>query len=276
MGGMIGEGGSTIAEILRHSDCHILMSPSTCFFPGTRDRMLLAGGPDKKAIDACLVLVIHRLQQSSFGNAILVKMVVPNSSVSKIMGKHGDRLQMLGKKTGCSISVSPRNHGLQERLVLFSGSAENVLMAARCVCMQIQQDPNLEKHMQFESYLELPPGIWDYSETGPAEPEHPLVSPKDCDKFTRRELIEYLLKAAPRDLVVKHQLLQSMKKSLKNLSTEAVVAMVNETWRIRTGQTAGDRAVETEVFMAQELEMDQNGNLPSLVLRHSEEVEELA
>ena len=67
-----------------------------------------------------------------------------------------------------------------------------------------------------------------------------------------------------------------MKKSLKNHNTEAVVAMVNETWRIRTGQSAGDRAVETEVFMAQELEMDQNGNLPSLVLRHSEEVEELA
>jgi len=278
MGGMIGEGGSTIAEILRHSDCHILMSPSTCFFPGTRDRMLLAGGLDKKAIDACLTLVIHRLrdvvQKSSFG-AILVKMVVPKSSVSQIMGKHGNRLQKLSQASGCSINVSPRNHEMQERLVLFSGLAENILMAARCVCQQMQQDPNLVEHMHFESDLELPLGIWDYGETGPAEPEHPLVSPKDCDKFTRRELIEYLLKAAPRYLLLKHRLLGSVQKSLKRHSMEAVLAIVNETWRIRSGQTAGDIAVETEVFMAQELEMDQNGNLLSLVLRHSEEVEEL-
>jgi len=264
--------------MMERTNCRIRMSPTNGFFPGTSDRILLASGSDYDAINACLTHVIHHLGhvvQKSGSDSILLKMVVPRSAVNEIMGEKSWRLQRLSRVSGCSVKISPRNDGTQLRLILFSGSPENVLRAARDVCQQLQQDSHLAEHMHFESDLELPLGIWDYGETGPAEPEHPLVSLKDCDKFTRRELIEYLLKAAPRYLLLKHRLLGSVQKSLKRHSMEAVLAIVNETWRIRSGQTAGDIAVETEVFMAQELEMDQNGNLLSLVLRHSEEVEEL-
>jgi len=148
-------------------------------------------------------------------------------------------------------------------------------MAARSVCLQMQQDAHLVKHMHFESDLELPLGVWDYGDTGPTEPEHLLMSPKDCHKYTRRELIQYLLKAAPRYLLLKHRLLGRVDNFMKRHSMNDVLAIVDETWRVRTEKKAGSRVVETEFFVAQESEMDQSGNLLSLVFRHSEEVEEL-
>jgi len=236
--------------MMERTNCRIRMSPTNGFFPGTSDRILLASGSDYDAINACLTHVIHHLGhvvQKSGSDSILLKMVVPRSAVNEIMGEKSWRLQRLSRVSGCSVKISSRNDGTQLRLILFSGSAENVLRAARDVCQQLQQDSHLAEHMHFESDLELPLGVWEDDDNRPAEPDHPLIPPHDCRGLSKRELIEYLQQAAPRGLLLKQQLLGNMESSMKRNSMAALLAAVDETWRVRAEEAAGERVVETDV-----------------------------
>eukprot|EP00930_Biecheleria_cincta_P000540 TRINITY_DN1011_c0_g1_i1.p1 TRINITY_DN1011_c0_g1~~TRINITY_DN1011_c0_g1_i1.p1 ORF type:complete len:743 (-),score=118.34 TRINITY_DN1011_c0_g1_i1:113-2341(-) len=247
-GAMIGKGGSSIAELEHSTGCQLLLSASSSSFPGTTERILVMGGPTEDSLMKCLKLVLERMRElgRTRGPKILVKLVTPNSAVSQVIGMGGCNTRHLSQQTGCRIHISPRCSGIQERLIYIHGRMEGIIMAATSVCSQLQSDPHLQKHMHFSYDIDLPIGAWDAEEPGPAEPDHPLLSPEDARKHTKREMIEYLLKAAPRNLLLQHRLKGKMSKSLKSKSTDTVLAAVEETWKLRMGALCAETSLSRQ------------------------------
>lgn len=90
--------------------------------------------------------------------------------------------------------------------------------------------------MRFSYDVQLPLGSWDCCKTGPMEPLAELLSVAEAQQMPKRSLVEYLLKAAPREILVQHRLLGSMRKTLKTKTREQVMEVVEQTWLKRGGK----------------------------------------
>eukprot|EP01067_Filipodium_phascolosomae_P002149 Filipodium_phascolosomae@DN2311_c0_g1_i3.p1 len=78
--------------------------------------------------------------------SLKVRIVVPNSAVSAIIGRQGTSIKTLQEATGARIQISPRDESLKERIVNVSGPLEQTTKAASQIAELIQQDPNLKEH----------------------------------------------------------------------------------------------------------------------------------
>ena len=100
------------------------------FFPGTKDRILLIGGTILSVV-ACITDVFRRIHEvfAHDGRQLMVKLLVPNSSVSHLIGHGGDVAKRLTVTTGCQFSISRRAEGIQERIVFLCGEYNNLVQA---------------------------------------------------------------------------------------------------------------------------------------------------
>mmetsp|Transcript_78831 Transcript_78831/g.218035 ORF Transcript_78831/g.218035 Transcript_78831/m.218035 type:complete len:377 (+) Transcript_78831:749-1879(+) len=147
-GAIIGRGGSMIGQIEFLSKCEMQLSGCEQFFPGTHERILLASGPATN-VERCLSLVLERLHTvyvQEDASQVMLKLVVPNSIVSSIIGQGGASVQRLIAKTGCRVNVTLRIEELRERLVILYGQPQALLAAALQVC-------NLRGELMEESVL---------------------------------------------------------------------------------------------------------------------------
>eukprot|EP00930_Biecheleria_cincta_P000542 TRINITY_DN1011_c0_g1_i3.p1 TRINITY_DN1011_c0_g1~~TRINITY_DN1011_c0_g1_i3.p1 ORF type:complete len:636 (-),score=92.60 TRINITY_DN1011_c0_g1_i3:211-2118(-) len=213
-GAMMGRGVSTIAEMELSTGCQLLLSASSCSFPGTMERILVIGGLTEDSLKKCLKLMLERMRDlgPARGPDMFVKLVVPSSAVSQVIGMGGRNMRHLTQQTGCRVHISRICSGIQERLIYFHGHLEGTIMAVTLVCGQAQDDPHLQEHMHFSYNVELPIGAWDVEELGPAEPDHSLLTREDAQKHTKHEMIEYLLKGAPQETLLKHRLKGKVRK----------------------------------------------------------------
>ena len=67
----------------------------------------------------------------------ILKIVIPNSAVSKIMGPRGCLVQEMAQEIGCRINISRRNQCIQERVVLLVGQALPIHEAAILILKKI-------------------------------------------------------------------------------------------------------------------------------------------
>lgn len=236
VGAIIGKEGANISEIELLTRCQLQLSSTNRFFPGTTDRIIVMGGQLKNLLD-CLSVVLRRLSDACGQDhkPFFIKLVVPNSSVSALIGRSGQASRQLSNRTGCCINISSRVEGLQERLVLLSGLPENVYQAASSVCCDVQHDPNLAQHMQLKYNIHLPLGVWAGDKAGPAEPAVPLISPSAAKGLSKRVLVSYLQKASPRRILIKYRLLGKIDRAVKSNSMEVIFLAVAETWHERSG-----------------------------------------
>ncbi|CAE8650606.1 unnamed protein product [Polarella glacialis] len=170
--------------------------------------------------------------QRKYGNApVSAKIVVPNSSVSSIIGKDGRLVQRLMAETGCIIQVSQRDSRMQERFLTIVGK-QNVSEAVISICSTLQKDESLEQHLNLEYDLEIPIGSWLIDlQAKPSKPESALVHPDDAAVLKKGELLEYVLQAAPKDLLLRRKF-----TSTRSCGKSALLEAVGEIWECRGGQ----------------------------------------
>mmetsp|Transcript_97125 Transcript_97125/g.192462 ORF Transcript_97125/g.192462 Transcript_97125/m.192462 type:complete len:434 (-) Transcript_97125:174-1475(-) len=261
-GAILGKNGSTCKKIGQRSAAQIRISHPGQLFPGTRDRICIVGG-DKESLGKCMELLLkHMFDVFSHGfeKSLMIQLVVPNSAISRIIGTGGRYVSQLRAATGCCINASVRVPAMLERLVLLSGPYDSVVQSVMEVLRIIQSDPNLSEHMRF-SYdgVDLPLGSWLSPRARTPDGAMSLIPPSLIQRYTKRELLEYLHANACRETMIRHGLCGSMKNLLKRRGMGAVFAAVMETWQLR----CNDRP---EHFLSAEAEGDSiyaNGSKPS-------------
>lgn len=172
-GSIIGPKGATVSHISSSTGCTVKLSHSTCYFPGTTDRVIVLSG---KLRDLCAAfsMILEKIRDgpsvdgsgipitNSLGQPIrlasvqdtaaprtVVKIVVPNSAVSQLIGKQGRAIKELQDTTRTKIQISNRDeHQFKERVVTISGAFDTVSQAAVHVLESIQSDPHIRDHTQ--------------------------------------------------------------------------------------------------------------------------------
>jgi hypothetical protein len=235
-GAIIGKGGMLINHMKATTGCHLRISAANCFFPGTDDRILLMGGCFE-ALQACLQLVLQRFQDS-LGRPpqpLRVKLVVPNSSVSALIGTGGSTARRLSSDWDCRLHISTRVEGLKERHVLLLGASDNVVNATFEVCKLIQSDPHLAEHHCLNYDIQLPMGIWEDFKGAP-QPDTPLITPEEACLLTKREILQYLRMSAPHKFLTRRGLLGNIENRLKCKGRKVFIEAVADTYLERQGQ----------------------------------------
>lgn len=173
-GSIIGPKGATVSHISDTTGCTVKLSNSASHFPGTNDRVIVMWGK-LRDLQAAFVMIIEKIRDGHVstdapggigdaahgdprggdvtttvpgsGTRIAVKIVVPNSAVSQLIGKQGRAIKDLQDTTGTKIQISNRDEQqLKERIVTIMGLVENVTQAAMHVLESIQSDPHIKDH----------------------------------------------------------------------------------------------------------------------------------
>jgi len=217
-GAIIGKDG-VIGEVEHMSKCQLQLSAPGEYFPGTTDRICLMGGSLKSLVD-CIQRVLERLRTSDL--CLAVKLVVPNTATS---------LVELSGATGCQIVTS---RGLEESVVLISGPYQLLVDATLLITRSIQVDPRVRQNLQISYESERVPSSC-------ADPSVALIDPHctdrcdpGCiDRYSQRELVEYLLKAAPPEVLLRYGISNDIESTLQS-KAGGLVAAVAEIWEART------------------------------------------
>jgi len=124
--------------------------------------------------------------------------------------------------------------GLKERIVLLFGTYDNVVNAALQVCKTIQNDPHLAEHQCLKYDIKLPMGTWAGARATP-DPGSPLMTPQDARLHTKRQLLTYLRKSAPREIVMRLSVFGSINEVVKHNNRQVFVDAVAENYVVRQG-----------------------------------------
>ncbi|CAE7488350.1 Dus1l [Symbiodinium pilosum] len=238
-GGMIGKRGKNMTQIEKLTQTSMSMSGVDVFFPGTQDRMLTIFATTKRSFVNGVEAIVREMWrmsqqpgQAQQNHHFVVKLVVPNSAAGKIIGRDGSNTREMKRATGCRISISRRNPGIQERVVVLLASKDGCLVQGAVNVLEcIQDDPHLHEHMDFKYDVELPLGCWDCGKPGPAEPDAELMTLEEARVLPKRCIVEHLMKAAPREILVRHRLLGGMRKILKVKTHDMILAALEEALR---------------------------------------------
>jgi len=233
-GALIGKEGVMIGEILMRTRCQMQISEVDTFFPGTTDRIVVMGG-SMEGLEECIKMSLKRLKEVSSKadrtekSQLLCKLAVPSSAVSGLIGHQGDKVKKLSDQMNCRINMSGRVEGMKERLVLICGEYGHLVKAVIAIAREIQGDPHLKDNLHMKYEIRLPLGAWSGDKIQPADPGVPLIPPDHAQCYTKREIIEYLHKAAPREILLKHNLLGNMKNTLKSKGSETLREALRDT-----------------------------------------------
>ena len=159
-GSVIGKGGAVISDLEKATDTIIKLSPGRTYFPGTQERLVVVSG-DLENTQEAVRQISDKIKQAALLDSqgsptvsalapdvdVTLKLVVPNSAVSCIIGRGGEVVRDINKTTGALIRASERFPGLHERIVQISGSQAEVVSAAAEVVRRIQADRNLREHL---------------------------------------------------------------------------------------------------------------------------------
>lgn len=148
-GTIIGTGGVVLAELESTTGACIRLSRPGVTFPGTSERLLVAGGSLdavhqllRKVVEKQLAAAAEQGTEPNTGMNTL-RLILPNSSVSSVIGRGGEVVREIQQETGARVSVGDRVPGFQERICIIKGTVEQMISAGNSVMDKIKDDDNV-------------------------------------------------------------------------------------------------------------------------------------
>jgi KH domain len=193
-GMLIGKAGSSITELENKSGASIKLAPSGSCYPRTSERTVSVGGT-MKAIDEVMFAVSNAIKEySGVSPPFLLKMVIPSTCASGIIGRNGEVIRDITQQTGTTIRIS-KDEKEPERIADITGGERGIFNASMAVAAKIQDFPNL-----YEYSSVLHPAPINPSAPAPQQPrELPREQPRERDLPHRehREQREHYLPQSP-------------------------------------------------------------------------------
>mmetsp|Transcript_124956 Transcript_124956/g.347902 ORF Transcript_124956/g.347902 Transcript_124956/m.347902 type:complete len:408 (+) Transcript_124956:109-1332(+) len=240
-GAIIGRQGMTIAQIELLSGCKLRVSGEQCFFPGTNERIVVMGGA-MQSLQGCIRMVLQRSQECRGGHKdrpLVTRLVVPNSSTLALIELTGRAAAHSSSSADCTMNISPRVGDLGEHIVQLSGNYDSVVRGTAQVCLELQADPNLAKHLCLRYSGRLPPGARPAAVGTATEPRALLPSPAGAVGHSEREPLEHTRGTVPREVPARHSPLHTgIQCTAENRSSQEMARIVAETWFLRDGDPA--------------------------------------
>ncbi|KAF4744439.1 hypothetical protein FOZ63_028572, partial [Perkinsus olseni] len=173
-GAIIGKNGAEIATMEKAAQVTAKVSPGGSYFPGTNDRIMVLCG-QLPNIRAALQDVVSKFEfcnqvaqaqedaKSTFLGTtnvpnrprplpMVLRLIVPNSSVGTLMGRQGKDIRQLAMTCGVHIQISPRLNGVLERIVNITGSASQCTLAGCAITEGIRGNPHVSEHANILIY----------------------------------------------------------------------------------------------------------------------------
>lgn len=153
-GVLIGKGGVGIAELEGATGATMRLSGSRVYFPGTTERVVVAGG-DMPAIEKMISVLVEKLNSTDAGEGVaILRLVLTNSACAAVIGKGGDVIKSISQKTNANIRASDRSSVTQERIVEVKGpSAISVVQAVVDIAHIIQEDSSFREFAAALNYF---------------------------------------------------------------------------------------------------------------------------
>ncbi|XP_019414089.1 PREDICTED: protein BTR1-like isoform X2 [Lupinus angustifolius] len=148
-GSVIGKGGSTITDFQSQSGARIQLSRNHEFFPGTTDRIIMVSGAINeilKAVELILSKLLSEVNSENDNDAepkSKVRLVVPNGSCGRIIGKGGATIRSFIEDSQAGIKISPQDNnyfGINDRLVTLTGTLDEQMHAVDLIVSKLSED----------------------------------------------------------------------------------------------------------------------------------------
>ncbi|KAK4367092.1 hypothetical protein RND71_014972 [Anisodus tanguticus] len=155
-GSIIGKGGATITDLQSRSGARIQLSRNYEVFPGTSDRIVMVSGfldDILKAVDLILGKLLDEFNPEDGGEVdpcSKFRLVVPNSSCGRIIGKGGATIKSFIEDSRAGIKISPQDNnfpGLHDRLVTVTGTLGEQMRAIELILFKLAEDPHYMQSM---------------------------------------------------------------------------------------------------------------------------------
>jgi hypothetical protein len=239
---IIGQNGAEILRMQQRTGYEVTMSRAGETFPGTDARIMVVSGTDEE-LGRFLELKVDFLSmrpEHKTHSTMTLKVLIPSSSASALIGHSGHIMQEMTRRTRCSLSLSCRVEQLQERILTAKGLPSNLLSAMREITWKLQGDENTAALAHLLQYdVDVDPGVWYPGRIEPQDPQLPLLHPEDAGALTKHELVEYLHLTAPMGILIENDLVGKSRNVAKSKCAADVHSCVRQTWDARAGQGPG-------------------------------------
>ncbi|KAE9621132.1 hypothetical protein Lal_00019322 [Lupinus albus] len=150
-GSVIGKGGSTITDFQSQSGARIQLSRNHEFFPGTTDRIIMVSGAINEVLKGVELIIskllseVHSENDNDAEPKSKVRLVVPNGSCGRIIGKGGATIRSFIEDSQAGIKISPQDNnyfGINDRLVTPTGTLDEQMHAVDLIVSKLSEDPH--------------------------------------------------------------------------------------------------------------------------------------
>jgi len=208
-GTVTGKGGSTIKELQHSTGATVKLSSRSVYFPGTQERVALLLG-SRASVEQAMLSVLQILSDIAAGGNdpntpacapgfFIVRFVLSNSAVTKLMGARGADITELSRSTGTRLQFSHKGELFvhNQRTLTIEGPIEGVQAACAAVLNRIQGDANMPNIMLVnEDAMQNPTA--DHARQSHRSPQVAYVpAPPAADQRHRRANVPGLVPAVP-------------------------------------------------------------------------------
>lgn len=164
-GSVIGKGGEEIKAVKARTQAIINVAKTGQNFPGTEERPIAIKG-NKQAMMDCVIFI----QEKIFGSDKVtdearkgvVKMLVPDTSVGRIIGRGGETIKRLRSAWSVDLSPSAKSEtpdDLDERILNVTGEWNNVMGCIDEVLFMIVNDPKsvMQLEVDYSKWVDFVP-----------------------------------------------------------------------------------------------------------------------
>jgi len=153
-GTLTGRGGQFIQEVERSTQAQLKLSKQGQLYPGTQDRICIIAG-DLSAVDQVIKRILGVIKEvadsgkdhsSGQGGRMIAKLVLPNSAATTIIGAGGANINRMTQQSQADIKFSEKGQCSvpNQRILVITGTFDQVSMVCSEVLCSIQEDPHLE------------------------------------------------------------------------------------------------------------------------------------
>jgi len=226
-----GATGGTPAQNPWETPCELQLLPQHQHFPGTLDRILLIRG-DREGIEKYIGQLYEKvmIKRPSCTIQLKLKLAVPNSSVSMLIGKQGLAVKAIKKLTGCRVSISKRVGNIEQRILTISGKPGKPMMLALLrICEKLQMNRDLASQFYFTPCVQLPLGVWGSDDRSRLDHMNQIVAPglsQQCQAHEQKRDHEHLRRVKQHDA----------NDTIKTKSKKELLDAVAEAWHSQGGK----------------------------------------